>query len=256
MLETGQVLAQRYEIRRKLGKGGSACVYLAFDRVDGRNRALKEVKKAGKGKGSIGICQEAEVIRELKYPYFPAIYDVLTAEEAEYMVMEYLEGEALGERLRRLGPQPWQEVQRWGRDLCLMLHYLHQCIPMIVYQDMKPDNVMIQPRGNLRLIDFGAVMNQRDGGLQQRLGTRGYAAPEQFDCDSRIDARTDIYGLGQTMYELLTGKNPREGGWKKIFSVKQNFPRKLDRILRKCINENPAERYQDCQELREALRGI
>lgn len=256
MLETEVVLIQRFEVRRKLGQGGTAQVYLAFDRKSEKNRVLKEVKKDGNEQIRGKVPQEAELIWKLKYPYFPEVFEVFETEEAEYLVMEYLEGETLGKRLRRLGPQPWQEVQRWGKDLCLMLQYLHQCVPPLIYQDMKPDNVMIQPRGNLRLIDFGAALSVQAVEGQQRFGTRGYAAPEQFDCESIIDARTDIYGLGQTMYQLLTGNNPIESCWESLGFRRKKIPRKLEQILRKCISKNPADRYQNCQELREALCGI
>ena len=257
MLEPGHVLAHRYEIRRKLGQGGSAQVYLAYDRNSGRNRALKEIKFAGDGKVHKRVQQEAELVWQLNYPYFPEIFEVLTMQEADYIVMEYLEGETLGNRLRRAGPQPWQEVRRWGKDLCLMLEYLHQHTPSLIYQDMKPDNVMVQPRGNLRLIDFGTVLKVQEGREGLRLGTKGFAAPEQFDYKKNIDVRTDVYSLGQTLCQLLTGYEPGEFSDREFrISGRRRFPRKLNKILRKCIRENPEDRYQSCQQLREALCEI
>ncbi len=230
-------------------------MYLTFDRISGRNRAVKEVMFSSNGQMHERARREAELVWQLKYPYFPEIYEVLETGEADYLVMEYLEGETLGERLRRLGPLPWQEVQRWGKDLCLMLGYLHSSTPPVIYQDMKPDNIMVQPRGNLRLIDFGAVMKGQER-TQLRFGTRGYAAPEQFDSESMIAARTDIYALGQTMYQLITGMNPgKTNGVSKGFPRKK-FPRKLRKIIKKCVSENPAGRYQDCQKLRDALCRI
>lgn len=256
MPEIGQTLAQRYKICRKLGQGGSAQVYLAYDRKSGRYRALKEIKAFGGGKNQGAAQQEAELIARLKYPYFPEILEILKTSEAEYIVMEYLEGETLGSRLRRLGPQPWQEVRRWGMDLCLMLGYLHGCNPPLIYRDMKPDNVIIQPGDNLRLIDFGAVVKcqgERQQGIL--LGTRGYAAPEQYDSGRQVDARTDIYGLGITLYQLLTGVAPDRfsDGEPYASHRKKLLPRKVDRILRGCILKEPERRYKDCEELRQVL---
>lgn len=254
MLEIGQTLAQRYEVRRKLGQGGSAQVYLVYDKGCGRNRALKEIKAFGQRCGL--AQQEAALIGRLKYPYFPEIFEILRTPGTEYIVMEYLEGETLGNRLRRLGPQPWREVRRWGMDLCLMLGYLHGYDPPIIYRDMKPDNVMVQSGENLRLIDFGAVLECPDGQQQGLLlGTRGYAAPEQYDSARPLDARTDIYSLGITMYQLLTGIAPERFSGKEPYTQgrKRLLPWKLDRVLRGCILEDPKQRYQDCEALRQAL---
>lgn len=251
------MLAERYEIKRQLGRGGNAHVYLAGDRTDGRNRAIKEISKSLDSRVYKFAYREAEIVRKLNYPYFPQIFDILHMAEADYIVMEYLEGETAGERLRRLGPQPAGEVVRWAKDLCLMLMYLHSYTPSMVYCDLKPDNIMIQSAGNLRLIDFGAVLElgKEAGSSCLRLGTRGYAAPEQFDSGKAIDARTDVYALGRTMYELLTGKLPCKAEEKDfaVHSLKRSMPRKLAQVIRTCTWEEPAKRYQNCKELREDL---
>lgn len=256
-LEKGQALAERYEIKRRLGRGGNAHVYLARDMADGRNRAIKEISKSMDSRIYEFVYREAEIVRKLNYPYFPQIFDILHMAKADYIVMEYLEGETAGERLRRLGAQPAAEVVRWAKDLCLMLMYLHNHMPPMVYCDLKPDNIMIQSAGNLRLIDFGAVLEleQESGSPCLRLGTRGYAAPEQFDSGQPVDARTDIYALGRTMYELLTGKDPCKAENKEfaVRSLKRAMPRKLAQVIRTCTWEEPAKRYQSCEELREDL---
>ena len=259
MLETGITLAQRYEIRKQLGRGANSHVYLAYDRIDGRNRALKEIEKSSDSRLSAFARREAEIVRGLRYPYFPEIFTILETEKADYLVMEYLQGETAGERLRRLGPRPVEEVLRWGKDLCLMLSYLHGSTPPMVYCDMKPDNIMIQPEGNLRLIDFGAV--QVCGDAQEfpfMLGTRGYAAPEQLDCRGAVDARTDIYALGVTMYQLLTGVNPCtvDVGALPFRSVGRAMPRKLARIIQKCTEKEQRRRYPSCEKLREDLDRV
>lgn len=259
MLETGTTLAQRYEIKKQLGGGASSRVYLVYDRQDGRNRVLKEIEKSPDSRFCAFARREAEIVRRLKYPYFPEIFAMLETGDADCLVMEYLQGETAGQRLRRLGALPVEEVLRWGKDLCLMLSYLHGSVPSLVYCDMKPDNIMIQPEGNLRLIDFGAVQMCED--TQEFpfvLGTRGYAAPEQLELSDVIDARTDIYALGVTMYELLTGINPCQVdvGAITVHAMRRTMPRRLARIIRKCTERERKKRYPSCEELRGDLEKV
>lgn len=264
-IKAGEMLAQRYQIEKHLGRGGNAQVYLAYDVESGRKRAVKEINQSGDSRVYAFARREAQIIRKLRYPYFPEIFDIVETEQADYIIMEYLEGETARKRLVRLGALPAEEVVRMAKDLCLMLSYLHHYTPPLVYCDMKPDNIMVQAEGNLRLIDFGAVMGsgQESKGSVLRLGTRGYAAPEQFDMSKDIDARTDIYALGVTMYQLLTGKGPRQAGEGPVRDGKQfgcrfrpSYPRKLARIICKCMQEDPGERYQDCEALREDLSRV
>ncbi len=257
-LRQGDKLKNRYEIQRILGAGGSSNVYLAYDKVQKKNRAIKEIRKSQGAVEEIHkiiMRQETELIMRLKYPYFPSVEEVVEEEEALYIVMEYLEGETLEQVLKRSGPQSQADVVRWARDMCLVLGYLHNCRPPVIYRDMKPGNIMLQPGGNLRLIDFGAVFT--GDGDTPNLGTRGYAAPEQL-AGERADARTDIYGLGVTMYHLLTGQEPgqvRDGAFQ-LRRCSRRLSRKLDRIVRRCTRPNPDQRYPSCEDLRKDLENF
>lgn len=258
MLKPGIVLENRYEIRGILGKGGSSCVYFAYDRETGRNRAVKEIYKFQNPQAKLLARQEIELIQRLRYPYFPEIEEIIEKEEVFYIIMEYLEGETLAQVLARAGAGPWQQVVRWARDMCLVLGYLHACQPPVIYRDMKPENIMLQPGGNLRLIDFGAAWTDLGSHSDKvSLGTKGYAAPEQLTGEP-IDARTDIYGLGATMYHLLTGKDPSRFpcGQYSIRHWNRRLPRKLAKIVQKCTRPHPSDRYSSCQELRQALEQI
>ncbi len=253
-------LMQRYEIQNKLGQGGNAQVYLVCDRASKRRRALKEIIKSQDGLSQDLAYREAELIWKLKYPYFPEVLEVLETTEAVYIVMEYLEGETLGARLRRIGPQTCEDVLRWGKDLCLMLDYLHQRRPSVIYCDLKPDNIMVQSGGNLRLIDFGAVLELKKDreNAGPLLGTKGYAAPEQFIWGQNVDARTDIYGLGVTLYQLLTDKDPCKFPCNK-YSIRdwnRSLPRKLAQVIKICTKENPRDRYPSCEILRQELCSL
>ncbi len=258
MLKQGDLLNSRYEIQRILGSGGFSRVYLAYDREQERNRAVKEIRKsqgAGEEIHTKIMRQETELIRRLNYPYFPSVEEVVEEEEALYIVMEYLEGETLEQVLKRSGPQAQEDVVRWARDMCLVLGYLHNCRPPVIYRDMKPGNIMLQPGGNLRLIDFGAVFTGDVGA--PNLGTRGYAAPEQL-AGEKVDSRTDIYGLGVTMYHLLTGQGPGHvpDGKFRIRRCRCGLSRRLDRIVRRCTCSDPDLRYHSCEELRKDLENF
>lgn len=259
MLNPGTVLENRYEIQKILGKGGSSCVYFAYDRETCRNRAVKEVHKFQNPQAKFLAEQEIDLIQRLRYPYFPEIQETIEKEEMYYIVMEYLEGETLAQVLARTGVRPWQQVIRWAKDMCLVLGYLHTCQPPVIYRDMKPENIMLQPKGNLRLIDFGAAWTDQgqDSRAVVSLGTRGYAAPEQLT-GGTIDARTDIYGLGATMYHLLTRKDPCQFPCEQ-YSIRHwnpRLPRKLAKIVQKCTRFYPNDRYRSCEELRQALERV
>lgn len=257
-MKQGDRLKNRYEIQKILGTGGSSRVYLAYDRIQERNRAVKEIRRfqgVGEQAHKMMVRQETELIRRLDYPYFPQIEEVLEEEEAFYIIMEYLEGETLEQLLARSGPQPQKKVVGWGRDMCLVLGYLHSCRPPVIYRDMKPGNIMLQPGGNLRLIDFGAAFAENDDSVN--LGTKGYAAPEQL-AGEPVDARTDIYGLGVTMYHLLTGNDPRQvmTGQYDIRRCSRGLSGKLGKIIKKCTRRQPGQRYHSCEELRKDLENF
>ncbi len=252
LLSRGDVLEGRYEVCGRLGDGGTSVVYLAFDRERGRNVALKETGRAWERLG--GASREAALIERLRYPYFPEVIGMVDTGETCCIAMEFLEGETLEQLVRRRGPQPAPEVVKWARSLCLMLGYLHGADPPVLYLDMKPSNVMLQPGGNLRLLDFGAAL---EGGADDalRLGTKGYAAPEQLDGSASLDARADIYGLGATMYRLLTGLDPGQAVREPygFFQWGRRVPARLKRIVGKCVRKDRGRRYATCDALREAL---
>ena len=250
MLGQGDVLEGRYEVKGKLGEGGSSLVFLAYDTKSGENRAVKEIEGKRDGQARRAARREAGLVQRLRYPYFPKIEELIEKEDASYLVMEYLEGETLGRLLARKGAQPASDVVKWAESLCLMLGYLHEAQPPVLYRDMKPANVMLQSGGNLRLLDFGAAQEMgRGDGLS--FGTRGYAAPEQL----AGDGRTDVYGLGATMYQLLTGKDPGEFPCGKygIRHWNRRLPAKLERIVKKCTRPEKEGRYPSCEALRAEL---
>lgn len=143
------------------------------------------------------------------------------------------------------------------KQLCDVLGYLHSQNPPIIYRDMKPANIMLKPDGNITLIDFGTAREFKEKNLADTtcLGTMGYAAPEQFGGMGQTDGRTDIYCLGATLYHLVTGKNPCEPPYeiRPIREINPSLSGGLERIILKCTQPNPANRYQNAAELMYAL---
>ena len=229
MTKEGTVLDGKYEILKEIGRGGMSIVYLARDNRLNKQWAVKEMKNDGtKTRETLlkGLEREANILKDVDHPVLPRIVDIINSRGTIYVVMDFIEGTNISEILKEKGAQPQEKVIEWGRQLASALDYLHSMNPPIIYRDMKPSNVMLKPEGGVKLIDFGTakeytIENNAD---TTALGTRGYAAPEQFgDAQGRgiynKDARTDIYNPGETMYHMVTRNNSREPP----YAMKQNI---------------------------------
>ncbi len=261
MAQTGSVIDNKYEILKQIGKGGMSTVYLAMDKRLNKQWAVKEINKAANDKNNEVVVQsllaEANLMKRLDHPSLPRIVDIIDNGRTIYVIMDYIEGESLDKILNTNGPQPQALVVEWAKQLCNVLSYLHNQKPPIIYRDMKPANIMLKPEGNLKLIDFGIAREYKQNNMTDTvsLGTRGYAAPEQFGGMGQTDARTDIYCLGVTLYHLLTGQNPAEPPYE-LYPIRQWNPSLssgLEYIVQKCTQLNPDDRYQNCDELMYAL---
>ena len=265
MTELGTVLDGKYEILKKVGQGGMSIVYLAMDKRLNKQWAVKEIKNDGsKSTDTLlkGLEREANILKDVDHPVLPRIVDIIKENGTIYVVMDFVEGKPLSDVLKAEGAQPQDKVIEWGKALASALDYLHSMDPPIIYRDMKPSNVMLKPDGAVKLIDFGTakeyiVENNAD---TTALGTRGYAAPEQFgDAQGHgiynTDARTDIYNLGATLYHLVTGKNPCEPPYeiKPIRQWNPTLSSGFEQIIIKCCQPSPEDRYQSCSELLYAL---
>lgn len=148
------------------------------------------------------------------------------------------------------GAQPVNLVVGWAKQLCDALRYLHS--KNYVYRDMKPANVILKPDGTVKIVDFGIMRTYKPNRACDTacLGTKGYAAPEQFG-GSQTDARTDIFGLGMTMFRIVTGIDPVKPPYeiKPICEINPLLPKGLEYIISKCTKPNPNDRYQSCDEL-------
>lgn len=262
MAQIGQVIDGKYEILKEVGRGGMSIVYLAMDQRLNKQWAVKEIKKKGKDANNeyviMSAIAEANMIKALDHPSIVRITDIIDAEDVIYIVEDYIEGETLADILKREGAQPQERVIEWAIQLCEALQYLHTRTPAIIYRDMKPANVMLRPEGNIKIIDFGIAREYKEENIEDTtcLGTKGYAAPEQFGGRGQTDARTDIYCLGATLYHLITGKNPSQPPYE-MYPIRYwnaELSAGLEAILLKCTQNNPEDRYQSCEELLYALK--
>lgn len=260
MLEIGSLVDGKYKILNKVGQGGMSVVYLAMNEKANKQWAVKEVRKDGVldfESVKQGLVAETDILKKLSHPNLPSIIDVIDTEDSFIIIMDYIQGNSLNKALEEFGAQPQEMVIEWAKQLCDVLGYLHSRTPAIIYRDMKPANVMLKPDGNIMLIDFGTAREYKEKNLADTtcLGTVGYAAPEQFGGMGQTDARTDIYCLGATLYHLVTGMNPCEPPYeiKPIREINPTLSSGLERIILKCTQRNPEDRYQSCAELMYAL---
>lgn len=264
MLQVGSVLDGKYKILQEIGHGGMSVVYLALNERANKTWAVKEVRKDGGNDNEVisqSLVAETEMLKKLNHPNLPSIIDVIDTKDSFIIVMDYIQGGSLQKKLNKEGAQSPDDVIMWSKQLCDVLGYLHARKPPIIYRDMKPANVMLKPDGNISLIDFGTAREykQTKEGDTTWLGTRGYAAPEQFGGHGQTDARTDIYCLGATMYHLLTGYAPADTQFV-IYPVGQLRPELagsgIEKVVAKCCQPDPVNRYQNCAELMYALEHV
>lgn len=249
------IIDSKYEILKLLNTGGmNSAIYLALDKKLNRQWAIKKVRKSSSQTTSM-LMAEASIMKNLDHPMLPRIVGIEEDPKFFYIIMDFVQGENLKTVVTSSGPQAQDTVVSWGVKLCDVLTYLHG--KGIVYRDMKPANIMLSPDGNIKLIDFGIAREYKENASEDTtaLGTEGYAAPEQYEGKGQTDARTDVYGMGITLFQLLTGVNP-SSYQENIFSIRlqnPNLSSGLDKIILKCTNKDPKKRYQSTEELKRAL---
>jgi serine/threonine protein kinase/Tol biopolymer transport system component len=262
-LESGSLLNHRYRIVEVLGQGGMAAVYKAIDENLGVEVAVKENLFTTE-EYARQFRLEATILASLRQSNLPRVSDHFVIEpQGQYLVMDFIEGEDLRQRLDRLGPLPEQEVIIIGVALCDAISYMHTRQPVILHRDIKPGNVRITPSGHIYLVDFGlakVVEGREATHTGARAMTPGYSPPEQYG-SARTDGRSDIYSLGATLYCALTNSLPEDGleramGRTALTPVLKRNPKvseNVAEIIEKCLEVKSGDRYQSADELRYAL---
>jgi len=264
----------RYRIQGTLGKGAMGTVYVAQDTELDRRVAVKvldpQAASAEDGDFQERFLREARVAAGLNHPNLVAVYDVGEAAglEGPFIVMEMVDGESLRDLLARTGAMPPARAASVIRQAAEGLHHAHG--KGIVHRDVKPSNLLVTRDGTVKVADFGIARPIASEMTQtgQLLGTPHYMAPEQITGDP-VDARTDVFGLGVVLYQLLTGEKPFAGDTLTAVSyrivhtdpvpasaIRPSVPPAFDPVLAQAMARNPAERYQDALSLAEALRPL
>ena len=211
MLQTGQILNQRYRIVALIGQGGFGAVYRASDINLNMARAVKENLDTSP-EAQQQFQREAQILAGLRHPNLPAVTDYFFIPGlGQYLVMDFVEGQDLEQvRQGQGGKLDVGQVLNWVGQVCQALAYLHSQNPAIIHRDIKPANIKITPQGKAVLVDFG-ISKIYDPRLRTTVGARaitpGYSPIEQYG-QGQTDARSDIYALGATLYHLFTGRNP------------------------------------------------
>lgn len=274
-----------YEIVSLLGAGGMGEVYRARDTRLDRTVALKVMlaDRSGSRDARERFEQEARAISSLSHPHICALFDVGHQDGTDYLVMEYLEGESLAERLAK-GPLPLDQVLRLGVEIADALDRAHR--QGIIHRDLKPANVMLTRAGS-KLLDFGlAKLRAVESGLSVAgvsgsptlglsltgagviVGTLAYMSPEQLEAKP-VDARTDLFALGAVLYEMASGKRAFSGAnqaslvaailtaeVRPLSSLQPDAPAALERVIRRCLAKDPEERWQSTRDVVLELRSI
>ena len=262
-MERGSLLNNRYRIVSILGQGGMGSIYRAVDENLGVEVAVKENLFTTE-EYARQFRREAVILANLRHPNLPRVTDHFVIEgQGQYLVMDFIEGEDLRERLDREGVLSDEDVVIIGVAICKALSYLHSRNPQVVHRDIKPGNVKIAPTGHVTLVDFGLakmVLGSQTTTTGARAMTPGYSPPEQYGT-ARTDQRTDIYSLGATLYVALTGVLPEDAlaramDQTKLTPIRKCNPgvsRRLAAVVEKCMEIRPENRYQSAEELENAL---
>ncbi len=269
MLSNGQIIGGRYEIVKSIGEGGMANVYLANDKILDRKVAIKVLRGdlANDEKFIRRFQREAQSVANLSHPNIVEVYDVEEEEGQHYIVMEYIEGKTLKQLLQKRGSLTLSEVIDIMLQLTDGLAHAHDAY--IIHRDIKPQNIMIQDDGLVKITDFGIAMALNATQLTQTnsvMGSVHYLPPEQANGKSST-IKSDIYSLGILMYELITGSVPFKGDnaveialkhlKEKIPSIRRQnptIPQSVENIVLRATAKNPKNRYDSVKDMNKDLK--
>lgn len=262
-IERGSLLINRYRILEILGQGGMGSIYRAEDENLGVHVAVKENLFTSE-EYARQFRREAVILANLRHPNLPRVTDHFVIDgQGQYLVMDYIEGDDLRERIDIQGLLSDADAVLLGTAVCEALAYLHSRQPQVVHRDIKPGNIKITPTGNVILVDFGLAKVTEESQVTTtgaRAMTPGYSPPEQYGT-ARTDPRTDIYSLGASLYMAVTGALPEDAlvramGQIDLTPVRKHSPkvsRRLAAVIEKAMAIRPEQRYQTAEEFKRAL---
>ncbi|HKS70849.1 MAG TPA: protein kinase, partial [Ktedonobacterales bacterium] len=269
-----EVLGDRYELQEPIGRGGMATIYRAVDLRMGRTVAVKILREvySSDPKFVTRFQREARAASALQHPNIIQVFDYGQSGPSYYIVMEFVEGTDLRRYLKRQGVLSNERAIEIAHDVALGLGAAHK--RGIVHRDVKPQNVMLNDAGLVKLTDFGIASMYKDAEAERltttgmTLGTVQYYAPEQAQGEV-VSPAADIYALGIVMYEMLTGRTPFDGDTPVAVAMRHiqdppdppsllnpRIPPGLERVILKCLEKDPRARYRDGDALAYALENF
>ena len=250
----------RYYITRIVKQGGQGALYETIG-DDNKYYAVKEMldnftDPKERAEALDRFDEEAQLLQRLSHPRIPKIYASFKDEGRQYLAMDFVRGEDMEDITHRRGALPEKEVLAWADQLCDVLNYLHNHRPQpIIFRDMKPSNVMVEPDGGIKLVDFGIAKVFQHAQRGTQIGTPGYAPPEQYQ--GLATPASDIYALAATLHHMLTGRDPRDEppfSFPPAYGLKPSISKQTSDALQKALQMKPEDRFQSIAEFRAALR--
>jgi len=271
MTQAQRTLNNRYELVAKIGDGGMAVVFKALDRKLNRTVAVKVLREsyASDPQFLARFTREAQSAASLTHPNIVSVYDVGQDGDVHYIVMEYIEGQNLKEVITEYAPLPTQLAIEYAIQMCNALGYAHS--KGLIHRDVKPQNMLIDRGGQIKVADFGIAKGLGDVTLTQAgftLGTVHYFSPEQAQGKPALP-QSDLYSIGVVLYEMLTGRIPFESDNPLALALKHieeapTSPRKynpaippaLEQLILKALAKQPAQRYPNAAAFAQALKDF
>jgi serine/threonine protein kinase len=251
----------RYKFRQPLGQGGMGVIYLAEDRSrDGTLCVVKQlILNNTEGADYIEAVRlfkrEAEMLSKMDHPGIVRMFDFHVTEDGKYfLVMDYVPGKNLSAVIKNYGAFNSEATAEIGIQCCEILEYLHDCTPPIIYRDLKPSNLMLTPEGQIVFIDFGIARDFAPKTEATRVVTTGYSPPEQYF--GRPETRSDLYALGATLGELLTGLRPKALSTSAPKNINKSVLSSLDDLIQRLTSHSPENRPASARIVRYELYRI
>lgn len=238
-------IGNKYEIIRPIGAGGFGTVYLVWDKNIQKYFACKYINDSGAGK-------ELGWLRDLKHEALPALHDFIEEEESCCIIMDYVEGLTLEQLIRQKGRCPEEELAAIAMQIAEVLTYLHKRDMPVVFGDLKPENIILEDSGKIKLIDFGTTVRGW-GRIPCFYGSQGYMAPEQKE--GYVTTESDVYAFGKILFYLATGCHPAYAADEITADEVLRFGvgSGIAEIIERCTKLQPEERYQSGLQLKQVL---
>lgn len=258
MIRSGDILDNKYRVINEIGEGGAGVVYLAYHLSLEKYVVLKKMKYK-----SVRISDartEVDILKKLRHECLPTVYDFFQYGDDVYTVIDYIQGNDLSWYEKNGVGITEEQAIKWLKQLCGVLVYLHGNNPPIIHSDIKPSNIMIDPKGNLCLIDFNISLDMSD--TRMRGATLDYASPEQLAVFNNqasaeiIDPRSDIYSLGATFFRLITGIRPYIGinYEMSVYELAPQYRRTILNVIKKAMEPDPNNRFSSALEMQKAVQ--